>query len=84
MIRGLWDSQFYAIVDVKLVDADTDTYKYEPTPALPDRWENIKKDNHGNHCHNQLKHFPPFVISVDGMIGKEALVVFSQLIQVIS
>ena len=38
MVQGLWYRQVYAIVDVKLGDADTDSYKYEPMEALLDRW----------------------------------------------
>ena len=47
--------------------------------ALLNRWENIKKDKHGNHCNNQQKHFSPFVLSVDEILGREALVVLAQL-----
>ena len=47
--------------------------------ALLVRWETIKKDNHGKHYHNQRKHFLPFVFSVDGMLGMEALFVLYQL-----
>ena len=49
--------------------------------ALLDRWENTKKDKHGKHCHEQQKKFSPFVLSVDGILGSEALVVLSQLSQ---
>ena len=49
--------------------------------ALLAWWETIKKDKHGKHCHDQRKHFSPFVFSVDGMLGREALVVLSQLSQ---
>ena len=77
MVRGLLDCKFNAIIDVKLLDADADTYKYEPMTSLLDRWEKIKKDKHGNHCHDQLKPFSPFVLSVDEMLGREALVVLS-------
>ena len=47
--------------------------------ALPSRCENIKKDRHSKHCHNQQNQFSLFVLSVDGMLGMEALVVISQL-----
>ena len=70
MIRGFRDRQVDAIIDVKLGDADADTYKYELMTALLARWENIKKDKHSNHCHDQRKHFLPFVLSVDGMLGR--------------
>ena len=79
MIQGLWDCQVDSIIDVKLGDADTDIYKYKPTTALLARWEKIKKDKHGKHCHNQQKHFSPFVLSFDGMLGRESLFVLYQL-----
>ena len=53
MVRGLWGCQVNNTIDVKLGDADADTYKYEPMPAILDRWEKIKKDKHGKHCHHQ-------------------------------
>ena len=81
MIWGLWDRQVEAIIDVKLGDSDADSYKYEPMAALLARWETIKNDKHCKHCHNQRKHFSPFVLSVGGILGREALVVLSQLIR---
>ena len=57
MVQGLRDRQVDAIIDVKLGDADADSYKYEPTTALLSRWEMIKKDKHGKHYHKQQKYF---------------------------
>ena len=51
---------------------------------LLDHWEGEKKDKHGNHCHKQQKHFSPFVLSVDGMLGKEALIVLTNLIRLMA
>ena len=81
MVRGLWDSQVDAIIDVKLGDADADTYKYEPMTAILTRWENTKKEKHGKLYHDERKLFSPFVLSADGILGREALVVLSQLIR---
>ena len=78
MIQVLWDRQVVAIIEVKLVDADADTYKYEATAVLPARWEKIKKDNHSKHCRDQQKYVSPFVLSVN-MLGREALIVLTQL-----
>ena len=72
------------MIDVKLGDADAETYNYEPMKSLPSRWENTKKDKHGKHCHNKQKLFLPFVLSVDGILGKEALVVISKLSRVMA
>ena len=79
MFRVLWDVQFGTIIDVKLGDTDAESYKYEPMAALLAHWETIKKDNHSKHCHDRRKHFSPFFLSVDGMLGREALVLLSQL-----
>ena len=46
---------------------------------LLDLWGKLNKDKHGNHFHKQWKQFSPFVISVDGMIGKESIVVLANL-----
>ena len=63
MIRGLWDFQVDAIIDVKLEESNADTYKFKPMTSLLARWENIKKDRNGKHCHDQHKHFLLFVFS---------------------
>ena len=47
--------------------------------ALLYRWGKINKDKDGKHYHNQRKHFSPFFLSVDEMLGREALVVLYQL-----
>ena len=82
MVRGLWYIQVDAIIDIKLCEADAYSYKYEPIESLLSRLETIKKYNRGNHCHNQRKYFSLFALSVDGMLGREALVVLSKLSQV--
>ena len=38
MIRGLWDRQIDAIIDIKIGDADADTYNHEPMTSLLARW----------------------------------------------
>ena len=47
--------------------------------ALLSQWETIKKGKHGNNCHDQRKCFSPFVLSVDVMLGRKAMVVLLQL-----
>ena len=79
MVQCLWDCQVDAIIDVKLGDADADSYKCEPMKALLVRWGTIKKDKYGKHCHNQWKKCLSFVLSVDGMLGRESLFMLSQL-----
>ena len=47
MIQGLWDQQAYTIIDAKLGEADSDSYKYEPMVVLLTRWETTNKDKNG-------------------------------------
>ena len=81
MIRILQDQQADTIIGVKLGVADTYYYKYKLMAVLLDQCKTINKDKHGKHCQNKRKQFYPFVISVDGMLGREALVVIVQLSQ---
>ena len=39
----------------------------------------MKNDKHGRHLHDQQKNFPPFVLSVDGILNKEDQVVLDTL-----
>ena len=61
------------------------------TPTRKSQWEcswfgGNKKflEKHGNHCHDQQKHFSLFPPSADGMLGKEALVLLANLSQLMA
>ena len=41
-------------------------------------WGKGGNDKHGKHCHEQREHFSPFVLSINGMLGKEAQVLLKQ------
>ena len=84
LIRGLWERKTDAIINVKFVDSDADTCMFEPMVTFLAWWEKKKKDNHCKHCHEQQKHFSPFFLSVDGMLGREALVVLANFIQLVA
>ena len=84
MFWGLWDCQVDTIIDVKLGDADADSYKYELMAALLAWWETIKKDKESKHCHYQQTHFSRFFLSVERMLGREALAVLLRLSWIMS
>ena len=42
------------------------------------------KEKYRQNCHNQWKNFPLLVLSVDGVLGKEAQVVLATLIQLMT
>ena len=53
MVRGLWDRQVEAIIDIKIGDIDADYYKYEPMAALLDRWWTINNEKHDEHSNDK-------------------------------
>ena len=68
MILGLWDRQAEAVIDIKISEADTYSYRFEPMEALLDWWNKTKKDKHSKHCHYQQKCLFLFLISVKGIL----------------
>ena len=42
------------------------------------------EDKHGKHCYNQWKHFTKFVLSIDCILGREALAVLAKLIRMMA
>ena len=46
--------------------------------------EKENKDKNGKHFHDQRKHFSPLILLVDSILGKEALVVLTNLSQLIA
>ena len=77
MIQYLWNQKVEYIIDVKLGNADTDSYKYKPMAPLLAWWETINKDKHGKQFNDQQKPFSSFFLSVDVMIGRDALVLLA-------
>ena len=81
LIRGLWEIHTDTILGIIFGDDDEDNYKYEPMNKLLDCWEKQNKDKSRKNCHDQWKHFYLFVLSVNDMLGKEALFVLTNLSQ---
>ena len=47
-------------------------------------WEKENKDKRGKQRNKQKKYFSPFLLSVYGIIGKEALVVINNLSRIMA
>ena len=75
----LWGRQADAIIDIKLSDSDAYYYIFEAMTALLAWWEKINKYKNSKNYHEQPKHFSLFVISLNLMLGRKALVLSANL-----
>ena len=84
LIRGFWSPATDLIVDVRITDLDSKSYrKTSPEKALA-KQEKEKKDKYLSACLERRKHFTPFVVSADGLKGKEALALLRRLAAMLS
>eukprot|EP00957_Ditylum_brightwellii_P123346 9405112-Ditylum_brightwellii.AAC.1 len=72
MICHLWKRQVDTVINVRIADTDAKSHILRPLETLLATQEKEKKGKHLNACLEQNQHFSPSVVSVDGMLGKEA------------
>ena len=72
LIRGFWEGSTDTIIDVRVTNLDSKSYKNLPPKKALERQEKEKEKKYCKPCENQRRHFTPFVVSTDGMLGFEA------------
>ena len=79
LIYDLWQIGTTGIVDVRVTDTDAASYKKrEPMKVLTSA-EKEKKRKYLKRCLDNRRHFSPFVVSPDGLIGKEASMLLKRI-----
>jgi hypothetical protein len=76
LIRGFWARGTDCIIDVR-TDAKSNRSK-DPHKVL-EAHEREKKRKYLEPCLEQRRHFTPFVVSTDGLIGREAKTMLKEL-----
>jgi hypothetical protein len=78
-LSRLWARGTDCIIDIRVTDTDAKSnLSRDPTKVLEQHeWEEKKK--YLKDCLEQCRHFTPFVVSTDGLIGKEANTLMKQL-----
>ena len=82
--RGLWQPQTVALLDVRVVDTDAQSYIHRNTDAILSSAEEKKKRKYSSEAEARRGSFTPFVVSTDGMLGREANFLLKRLAQRIS
>jgi hypothetical protein len=78
-IRNLWSRGTDCIIDVRVTDTDAKSNLSKDPAKVLETHEKEKKKKYLEHCHAQRRHFTPFVVSTDGLLGKEAACVLKEL-----
>eukprot|EP00731_Ephydatia_muelleri_P034031 Em0045g16a len=71
-IRGVWQPQTAALLDVRVVDTDTQSYASCTVDAVLCSAEQEKKRKYSAAVEDRRASFTPFVVSVDGVLGHDA------------
>jgi hypothetical protein len=72
LIRGFWARGTECIVDVRVTDTDAPSYRTRLPASVLKSQEKEKKRKYLEACLEERRHFTPFVVSTDGMMGREA------------
>jgi hypothetical protein len=80
LIHGFWAHETDAIIDVHVTDTDAKSYhSLNPHKVLAQQ-DHEKKKKYLTTCLEQRRHITPFVISMDGLIGREAAELLKRLL----
>jgi hypothetical protein len=79
LIRSLWANGTDCIIDVRMTDTDAPSYRNREPVKVLESQEREKKKKYLQPCLDQRRHFSPFVVSTDGMLGKEATTLLKKL-----
>ncbi len=72
-VRGVYESQVEASLDIRVADTDAESFKLKSVLQVLKTRETEKNRKYKKACEERRWHFAPFVCSVDGALGKEAL-----------
>ena len=71
-VRGMWQPQTEALIDVRVVDTDAPSHAHRTVSAVLATAEREKKRKYAEAAEARRASFSPFVLSVDGVMGREA------------
>jgi hypothetical protein len=78
LIQGIWERGTDCILDVRVTDT-APTYQMKDPSKVLEAAECLKKKKYLQPCLDQRRHFTKCIVSLDGLIGKEAKMVLKVL-----
>lgn len=84
LVRGLWAHGTDCIIDVRITDTDAKSNRSKDPMKVLATHEREKKRKYLEPCLDQRRHFTPFVVSTDGLVGKEATTLLKKLSELLA
>ena len=72
LVRGFWARGTDCIIDVRVTNTDALSQRHKDPEKILAQHEREKKRKYLEPCLKQRRHFTPFVVSTDGLLGREA------------
>ena len=72
LMRGFWERGTGCIFGVRVAGLDAPSQRHQVASKVLANHEKQKKRKYLESCSKQRRHFTPFVVSTDGMLGREA------------
>jgi hypothetical protein len=82
LVRGFWKNGTDCIIDIRCTDIDAKSVLSKDPAKVLENQEREKKKKYLGACLAQRRHFTPFVVSTDGLLGREAKRFLSTLLVV--
>ena len=79
LIRNCFKNGTDLIIDIRVTDLDAKSYQSRSPEKVLAEQEREKKRKHLSNCLDMRRNFTPFVVSTDGMYGKEAKTLLQHL-----
>jgi hypothetical protein len=83
-VRGFWQAQKVALLDIRVTDTDASSYVNQPVHTVLSRAETNKKNKYNAACIDRRATFTPFITSIDGALGHEAKVFIKRLSEMLA
>jgi hypothetical protein len=79
LIRALWARGTDCIIDVRVTDTDANSNRSKDPSKVLAAHEREKKRKYLEACLAQRRHFTPFVVSTESLLGREAKILLKKL-----
>ena len=83
-MRGCWETGTDCIIEVRITDTDANSNRSRDPMKILEENEREKKKKYLSDCLQQRRHFTPYVVSTDGLIGKEGKTLLRKLSSLIA